>query len=89
MRYGEPSIKKKILDLKNRGCENIVILPMYPQYSSATIGSVCDSVFKTLIKMRWQPSIQIIPHYRSNSLYISALKKSLDKQISTINWNPD
>lgn len=68
MRYGEPSIKKKILDLKNRGCENIVILPMYPQYSSATIGSVCDSVFKTLIKMRWQPSIQIIPHYESHSL---------------------
>ena len=89
MRYGEPSIKKKILDLKNRGCENIVILPMYPQYSSATIGSVCDSVFKTLIKMRWQPSIQIIPHYESHSLYISALKKSLDKQISTINWRPD
>ena len=89
MRYGEPSIKKKILDLKNRGCENIVILPMYPQYSSATIGSVCDSVFKTLIKMRWQPSIQIIPHYESHSLYISALKKSLDKQISTIKWRPD
>ena len=38
MRYGEPSIKKKILDLKNRGCENIIILPMYPQYSSATVG---------------------------------------------------
>ena len=66
-----------------------IILPMYPQYSSATIGSVCDSVFKTLIKMRWQPSIQIIPHYESHSLYISALKESLDKQISTIKWRPD
>ena len=74
MRYGEPSIKK-ILELKNKGCENIIILPMYPQYSSATIGSVCDSVFKTLIKMRWQPSIQIIPHYESNPLYIERTKE--------------
>ena len=63
MRYGEPSIKNKILELKNKGCENITILPLYPQYSSATIGSVSDAVFKTLLKMRWQPSIQIVPHY--------------------------
>ena len=81
MRYGEPSIKDKILELKNKGCENIVILPMYPQYSSATIGSVCDSVFKTLIKMRWQPSIQIIPHYESNPIYIDALVNSINKKV--------
>ena len=60
MRYGEPNIKK-IIELKNKGCENIVILPLYPQYSSATIGSVSDAVFKTLLEMRWQPSIQIVP----------------------------
>ena len=39
--------------------------------------------------MRWQPSIQIIPHYDLTSLYIDALKKSLDKQISSINFLPD
>ena len=88
MRYGEPSIKNKILSLKEKGCENIIILPLYPQYSSATIGSVCDAVFKTLIKMRWQPSIQIVPHYESNPMYIYALSKTLDKSISSIKWKP-
>ena len=44
MRYGDPSINDKILELKHKGCENIIILPLYPQYSSATIGSVSDEV---------------------------------------------
>ena len=79
MRYGNPSIKSKIEKLHLEGCENLVILPLYPQYSSATIGSVCDSVFKTLLEMRWQPSIQIIPHYDSHPLYIDALNKVLTK----------
>ena len=89
MRYGTPSIKNKITELKERGCENIIVLPLYPQYSSATIGSVCDSVFKTLMDMRWQPSIQIVPHYESNPLYIKALKSSLERSLSTITWSPD
>ena len=41
------------------------------------------------MKMRWQPSLQIIPHYESEPLYIKALKISLEKKISQINWKPD
>ena len=89
MRYGDPSINDKILELKHKGCENIIILPLYPQYSSATIGSVSDEVFRTLLKMRWQPSIQMVPHYESNSFYIDALKVSLEKSLSSIKWTPD
>ena len=39
--------------------------------------------------MRWQPSLQIIPHYESEPLYIDALANSLNKKISEINWKPD
>ena len=39
--------------------------------------------------MRWQPSLQIIPHYESNPLYIEALVKSINKKIGEINWKPD
>ena len=41
------------------------------------------------MKMRWQPSIQIIPHYESEPLYIEALVNSLNKKISEIKWTPD
>ena len=89
MRYGNPSIRSKLHELKNLGCENIIVLPLYPQYAAATTATVCDEVYRTLMKMRWQPSLQIIPHYESEPLYINALVKSIEKKIQSINWKPD
>ena len=89
MRYGNPSIKNKMEKLQKNGCENIIVLPLYPQYAAATTATVCDEVYRTLMKMRWQPSLQIIPHYESEPLYIDALKNSISKKISEINWKPD
>ena len=89
MRYGSPSIKSKIYNLKEMGCENLVVLPLYPQYAAATTATVCDEVFRTLMKMRWQPNLQIISHYESEPLYIEALIKSINKKINEISWKPD
>jgi ferrochelatase len=89
MRYGEPSIKSKLHMLKDEGCENIIILPLYPQYAAATTATVCDEVYRTLMGMRWQPSLQIIPHYESEPLYINSLVKSIERKIKNINWKPD
>ena len=89
MRYGNPSIKSKLSKLKENGCENIVILPLYPQYAAATTATVCDEVYRSLMKMRWQPSLQIIPHYESEPLYINALVNSIENKIAEINWKPD
>ena len=89
MRYGNPSIKSIIDKLKKRGCENLIVLPLYPQYAAATTATVCDEVYRSLMKIRWQPSLQIIPHYESEPLYIDALVKSINKKISELNWEPD
>ena len=89
MRYGNPSIKFQLNKLKEKGCENIIILPLYPQYAAATTATVCDEVYRSLMKMRWQPSLQIIPHYESEPMYISALANSIKKKLTEINWKPD
>ena len=89
MRYGNPSIKLKLNSLKMSGCENIVILPLYPQYAAATTATVCDEVYRSLMRMRWQPSLQVIPHYESNPIYINALINSIKNKIEKINWKPD
>ena len=89
MRYGNPSIKSKINKLHKQGCENLIILPLYPQYAVATTATVCDEVYRSLMNMRWQPSLKIIPHYESDSLYIDALVNSINKKINEINWKPD
>ena len=89
MRYGNPSIKYKLNKLKENGCENIIILPLYPQYAAATTATVCDEVYRSLMQMRWQPSLQIIPHYESEPSYIDSLIKSIEKKLKEINWKPD
>ena len=89
MRYGNPSIKSRLNNLKESGCENILILPLYPQYAAATTATVCDEVYRSLMRMRWQPSLQIIPHYESEPYYIDALVNSIEKKIKEINWKPD
>ncbi len=89
MRYGNPSIKSRLIKLKEDGCENIIILPLYPQYAAATTATVCDEVYRTLMDMRWQPSLQIIPHYESEPMYIKALINSINEKIKSIEWKPD
>ncbi len=89
MRYGNPSIKNVMTKMQKDGCEHLIVLPLYPQYAAATTATVCDEVYRTLIKTRWQPSLQIIPHYESEPLYIDALVNSINKKISEINWKPD
>ena len=89
MRYGKPSINEKISYLQKQGCEKIIALPLYPQYAAATSASVCDEIFRTFLKMRWQPSLQIIHHYCSHDYYISALADSIKKKLTSLNWTPD
>ena len=82
-------IKSKINKLHEAGCEHLLIIPLYPQYAAATTATVCDEVYRSLMKMRWQPSLKIVPHYESEELYIDALVNSLNKKISEIKWKPD
>ena len=89
MRYGQPSINNKMHYLQKSGCENIIILPLYPQYAAATTATVCDEVYRSLMSMRWQPSLQIIPHYESNSFYIEGLVNSIEKKLNEISWKPE
>ena len=89
MRYGNPSISQKLFDLKEKGCQEMIILPLYPQYAAATTATVCDEVYRSLMKMRWQPSLQIVPHYESEPLYIKAIAASIKRALRESSWKPD
>ena len=73
MRYGNPSMASRIEALAKAGCERILLLPLYPQYAAATSATVCDMAFLTLIKLRDQPALRVVPPYYDDPVYIEAL----------------
>ena len=77
MRYGEPAISATLERMTEDGCRRIVVLPMYPQYASATTGSVHDAIARFITGLRWVPEIRVINNYHKEPNYISALAKSV------------
>jgi ferrochelatase len=60
MRYGEPSIATQLKEFKKAGITDVVVLPLYPQYSSTTSASIYDDLVEELNQWRHLPSIQFI-----------------------------
>ena len=77
MRYGNPSINDGLEKLLAAGAERIMVLPLYPQYSGATTGSVADGVFDTLSKWRWVPELRMLGAYHDDPDYILAVAQSI------------
>lgn len=73
MRYGQPSIANKLQDLRARGCQRILILPLYPQYAASTTATVVDEVGRCLAKMRNQPELRFVRSFAEDEAYIDAL----------------
>jgi len=89
MRYGIPSIPDRLQALKDAGCERILIAPLYPQYSSATTGTVNDKVFETLMKWRWQPALRTLPPYHDDPIFLDALAASFNDGVAGLDFAPD
>jgi len=77
MRYGNPSIREALEKLQAAGAERLLVLPLYPQYSGATTGTVADAVFKNLMQWRWVPELRMMGAYHDDPLYINAVADSV------------
>lgn len=77
MSYGNPSLKSALDELHSAGARRIVVLPLYPQYSSTTTASVFDAVTELLSNRRWLPELRFINHYHDARGYIAALASSI------------
>ena len=89
MRYGNPSIRAGIDALTARGCDRLLVVPLYPQYSAATSATVCDEVFRVLAGMRAQPILRVSPPYYDDPGYIDALAVSIDAHLKTLPFTPE
>jgi ferrochelatase len=89
MRYGRPSIGERLNEVKKQGCERILLAPLYPQYCAATTATANDEAFRVLSQMRWQPAIRTMPPYYGDPAYIGALNANLERQIATLDFEPE
>ena len=79
MRYNTPSIEQSLLELHNSGVKRLLILPLYPQYSSTTTGSTFDAIAKQFAQWKHIPELRMVNHYADDSAYIDALVQSIQQ----------
>jgi ferrochelatase len=89
MRYGNPSIQSRIEALTAQGCNRLLVVPLYPQYSASTSATVCDEVFRVLANMRAQPVLRVTPPYYADANYIDALAVSIETHLATLPFKPE
>ena len=89
MRYGNPSIRSRINALTAQGCDRLLVVPLYPQYSAATSATVCDEVFRVLNDMRAQPTLRVSPPYYDDPNYIEALAVSINAHLKSLPFEPE
>ncbi len=88
MRYGNPSTESTLKKMVSRGCTKVIFFPLYPQYAAPTTATANDQVFKSLMKLNWQPSIRTVPPYFDNIDFIKAVSTSITAAYKKSKFKP-
>jgi protoporphyrin/coproporphyrin ferrochelatase len=89
MRYGNPSLKAAVERLTVQGCDRILFVPLYPQYSAATSATACDKIFDILASMRNQPALRVAAPYYDEDAYIDEIARSLVDRLASVDFEPE
>ncbi|MGO4504343.1 MULTISPECIES: ferrochelatase [unclassified Dyella] len=79
MRYGQPSVPAQIERLQREGVRHLLVLPLYPQYSATSTGSVIDAVAESMQSLRWPPELRLVNDYHDDPGHIEALARSIEQ----------
>ena len=91
MRYGEPSIDAAVRALLSQGVDRLLVLPMFPQFSCATTGSIYDAVYAAaqgpngpwrFERRRSMPALRVVPPYFDHPAYIASLQASVEDTVA-------
>jgi ferrochelatase len=89
MRYGSPSTASVAERLVAQGCDRILTLPLYPQYSATTTATANDKLFRALMTMRRAPAVRSVPPYYDEPAYIDALAQSITTHLASLDFEPE
>ncbi len=88
MRYGEPSIRSQMAGMIEEGIKEIIVVPLFPQYSSTTTASVMDEVWNSLRAHRGVPHVRTIRDFADDPDYLDALAATVKRSFEQ-NGKPD
>lgn len=72
MRYGNPSLEKVLKEIENQNYKKIIILPLFPQYASATTGTVSEFILAKISRWNEFPELRLINHFHDHPAFINA-----------------
>ena len=77
MSYGRPSIAAGLAELKARGCDRVLVIPLYPQYTSSATGSVEDAIGRALRNWKPAPELRLVRDFHHHRAYVKAIAKNV------------
>ena len=81
MRYGNPSIESGLMSLRDKGVDELLLLPMFPHYAQATTESAQKHAYKQLKSINWSPKIIEMGHFDTDEEYVIPLTNSIQSQL--------
>ena len=77
-RYGNPSVAAGLAELRGKGCDRILVIPLYPQYAASTTASAIDALGAALAAMRNVPAIRTVRHFHDHPRYVKAIARAVN-----------
>lgn len=72
MAYGQPDLEDVLSEMHKARFDELIVVPLYPQYASATNGSVQEAVFRWMSKQLWMPAISVLPPFFQQPGFLEA-----------------
>ena len=79
MRYKNPSLKSKLDEINKRGYDEVVLFPVFPQYSSAANGSFLDYSLKLISKWNVIPTIKTVDQFNDNEDFLNEINENKEQ----------
>ena len=82
MTYGQPSIESVLERFREQNVQRLLVLPLYPQYSSTTTGSIFEFITRELSQWRWMPELRFVNQYWQRESYLRAVADSIARALA-------
>lgn len=87
MRYQNPSMQLAMDEFQVSGVKKIIVIPLFPQYASASTGSVYEEIFRILTKWQTMPELSIVNYFYNKPKLIQVFAENAKKLMAKNNYD--